>query len=134
LTCIDAAKTGDVTTTAKIWSYALTRHNLSSPAVWNGLVFIADTGRKIHCVDAGSGQARWTHDIQGEMWASTLVADNKVYVGTRRGEFIVLAAEDKKKVLSSIVLESAISGTPVAANGTLYVTTQKHLYALKTSD
>ena len=131
LTCIDATKIGDVTTTAKIWSYALTRHNLSSPAVWDGLVFIADTGRKIHCVDAASGNVRWTHDVQGEMWASTLVADGKVYVGTRRGEFVVLAAEAQKKLLSSNVLDSAISDTPVAANGTLYVTTQKRLYALR---
>ncbi|HNX34847.1 MAG TPA: PQQ-binding-like beta-propeller repeat protein [Kiritimatiellia bacterium] len=70
-------------------------------------------------------------DVQGEMWASTLVADGKVYVGTRRGEFVVLAAEAQKKLLSSNVVDSAISGTPVAANGTLYITSQKRLYALR---
>lgn len=134
LMCIDASQTGDVTSTAGVWSYALTRHALSTPAVWNGLVFVADAGRKIHCVEAATGRPCWTHDIQGEMWSSTLVADGKVYVGTRRGEFIVLAADREKRVLSSSLLDSPISGTPVAANGRLYVATQRKLYALKKKD
>ena len=133
LKCIDAAGagTGDVTATALRWSYPLSRHNLSTPSVWNGLVFAADVGRKIHCVDAATGMECWTHDIQGEMWASTLVADGKVYVGTRRGEFIVLAAEREKRVLASLMLDSPVSGTPVAANGTVYITTQRRLYAIR---
>ncbi len=131
LTCIDATKAGDATATAKVWSSALTRHVMSTPSVWSGLVFVADCGRKIHCFDAATGESCWTHDIQGEMWSSTLVADGKVYVGTRRGEFIVLAANREKRVLFSCLLDSPVSGTPVAANGVLYVTTQKKLYALK---
>ena len=130
LKCIDATGSGDVTTTAEKWSYALMRHNLSTPAVWGGMAYVADIGRKIHCVDAASGAPCWTHDIQGEMWSSTLVADGKVYVGTRRGEFIVLAAGREKRVLSSLMLDGPVSGTPVAANGRLYVVTQKRLYSL----
>lgn len=133
LRCLDTSLTGDVTATAQKWSYPLNRHTLSTPAVWNGLVFAADSGQKIHCVDAVTGKPYWTHDIQGDMWSSTLVADGKVYVGTRKKEFIVLVASKEKQVLSSIILYSAISGSPVAANGTLYVTTQKKLYALSLS-
>jgi outer membrane protein assembly factor BamB len=131
--CVDATKTGDVTKTAEIWSYPLARHNLSTVAVWNGLVFAADSGRKIHCIDAETGKPCWTHDIEGEMWSSPYAADGKVYVGTRRGEFLVLAAGREKSVLSSIELDSGISATPVAANGVLYVTTQRRLYALQKS-
>jgi outer membrane protein assembly factor BamB len=130
LACLDASGRGDLTSTAELWRYPLSRHTLSTPSLWNGLVFMADCGRKIHCIDAATGKACWTNDIQGEMWSSTLVADGKVYVGTRRGEFIVLAAGREKRVLSNTVLDGPISGTPVAANGTLYVATQKRLYAL----
>jgi outer membrane protein assembly factor BamB len=59
------------------------------------------------------------------------VADGKVYVGTRRGYFWVFAASRDKKVISSIKLDSSIAGSPVAANGVLYVATMKNLYALK---
>lgn len=131
LFCLDPAGAGDVTATAKRWSHPLTRHVMSTPAVWSGLAFVADCGRKIHCLDAATGEACWTHDIQGEMWSSTLVADGKVYVGTRRGEFVVLAASREKRVLSSCQLDGPVSATPAAANGVLYVATQKKLYALK---
>jgi len=134
LKCIDATKTGDVTVIAEKWSYPLTRHALSTPSIWNGLAFVADSTHKIHCVDSETGKPHWSYDIQGEIWSSTLVADNKVYVSSRRGEFVVLAASKEKHVLSSVVLDSPISGTPAAANGTLYVATQKHLYALKQSE
>ena len=134
LFCIDPAGTGDVTATAKKWASPLNRHVMSTPAVWNGLAFVADSGRKVHCVDAATGEPCWTHDIQGEMWSSTLVADGKVYVGTRRGEFVVLAAGKEKRVLSSLQLDGPVSGTPVAANGVLYLTTQKMLYALRKRD
>lgn len=128
---LDPAGSGDLTATAQRWSYPLSRHVLATPSVWNGLAFIGDLGRKIHCVDAVTGTVCWTHDVQGEVWGSTLVADGKVYAGTRRGEFIVFEAARQKRVLSSILLDSPISATPVAANGTLYVTTRQHLYAVR---
>lgn len=134
LICIDtvaAQAGGDVTATAKRWSYPLARHTLSTPSVWNGLAFVAESGRKVHCVDALTGTPLWVHDTQGEMWSSTLAADGKVYVGTRRGEFTVLAASREKRLLSSTLLDGPISATPVAANGTLYITTQRRLYALE---
>src|SRR5205814_970610 len=56
LKCIDATKTGDITTTGLLWSYPLQKHVLSTPAIQDGLVFIADCGRMFHCLDAQSGQ------------------------------------------------------------------------------
>jgi outer membrane protein assembly factor BamB len=136
LKCIDATKTGDVTDSAQIWSYPLNQHCCSTPSIYNGLVFIADCGQRvhaIHCVDAETGKPYWTHETKGDMWASTLVADGKVYIGTRRGQFLVMAASKEKKIISEIELDSPTNSTPVAANGVLYVTTMKKLYALEKS-
>lgn len=131
LKCIDATKTGDITTNGLVWSYALEKHVLSTPAVWEGLVFIADCGRLFHCIDAATGRACWTHEIKGDAWASPLVADGKVYLGTRNGSFYVFAASREKKVLATLELGTPISSTATAANGVLYVATMTHLYALK---
>jgi outer membrane protein assembly factor BamB len=133
LKCIDATKTGDITDSGQIWSYDLQRHCCSTPSIYNDLVFVADCGQYIHCVDAKTGKAYWSHDMKGEIWGSTLVADGKVYVGTRRGDFWVLAASKDKQIISSIELDSPTTSTPVAANGVLYVATMKKLYALKKS-
>ena len=131
LKCFNATGTGDITNSCEVWSYPLNRHCCSTPSVHDGLVFVADCGRYIHCVDAETGKPYWTHETKGEIWGSTLVADGKVYVGTRRGNFWVLAASRDKKIISSIKLDSPMHSTPVAANGVLYVTTMKKLYAVK---
>jgi len=130
LKCIDATRAGNITTNGLIWSYPLQKHVLSTPAVWEGLVFIADCGRMFHCVDAATGQVCWTHEVQGEVWASPMVADGKVYLGTRGGVFYTFAASRQKRVLSTLELGAPISGTATAANGVLYVTTMTHLYAV----
>jgi outer membrane protein assembly factor BamB len=131
LKCIDATGTGDITRTGEVWSCPLERHCLSSPAIHHGLVFAGDSGRRIHCVDAETGKPCWTHDAKGEVWASPLVADGKVYFATRNGELLVFAESKEKKLINEINLGSPISSTPVAANGVLYVATMKHLYAVK---
>ncbi|HNS18999.1 MAG TPA: PQQ-binding-like beta-propeller repeat protein [Sedimentisphaerales bacterium] len=133
LKCIDATKTGDVTDSALVWSCELSDHCCSTPAVHDGLVYVADCGRMVRCIDAATGQVCWSHETKGDIWASTLVADGKVYVGTQRRDFWIFAAGREKKVLSEVRLDSAAAATPVAANGVLYVTTMKKLYALQRS-
>jgi outer membrane protein assembly factor BamB len=131
LKCIDVTDKGDITTNSLIWSYPLEKHVLSTPAMSDGLVFIADCGRAFHCVDAKSGKRQWTHEIRGEVWASAYVADKKVYLGTRSGDFYVFSASKTKNVLSEIKLGNPISATTTAANGVLYIATMTELFAVK---
>jgi outer membrane protein assembly factor BamB len=130
LKCLSTAGQGDVTTNALLWSYPLEKHVMSTPAISGGLLFIADCGRKMHCLDAATGQVHWTHDINGEAWASPLVADGKVYLGTRSGEFLIFAAAPIKQLLAKVNFADPISATATAANGVLYVATMKDLFAI----
>jgi outer membrane protein assembly factor BamB len=133
LKCIDGTGAGEITKGGELWSYPLDQHCCSTPSIQNGLVFVADCGQKVHCVDAETGKQYWSHQTKGEIWASTLVADEKVYIGTRRKDFWVLAASRDKRVISMVELDSPIVGTVAAANGVLYITTMKKLYAVKQS-
>ncbi|HLB72440.1 MAG TPA: PQQ-binding-like beta-propeller repeat protein [Sedimentisphaerales bacterium] len=131
LKCIDATKTGEITESGLIWSCDLTEHCCSTPSLKDGLLFITDCGMMIRCIDAETGKVYWTHEAKGDMWASTLVADGKVYIGTNRGEFFIFEASKEKKLISEIKLDSATASTPVAANGVLYVATMHKLYAIE---
>ncbi len=131
LKCIDASKSGDITETGEIWSYPMDHHSVSTPSIWNGLVFITDCGRRVHCLDAETGKLYWTHELGKEAWGSTLVADGKVYVGSLDGDVWVLAADKEKRVISMTDFKLRIASTPVAANGVLYVNTLKRLYAFE---
>jgi outer membrane protein assembly factor BamB len=131
LKCIDASGRGDITRSGQRWVYPLEKHVFATPTVHEGLVYLPDCGRKFHCVDAATGQAVWTHDLVGEVWGSALVADQKVYLGTREREFLVFATGRQKRLLSSVRLSSRISATATAANGTVYIATMTHLYAVR---
>ena len=84
-----------------------------------------------YSIDAETGNPLWTHQMKGEVWGSALVADGKVYVGSKGGEFCILAAGKEKKVLATVDLGTACNGTPVAANGVLYITGANTLYAVQ---
>ena len=127
--CVSLSGEGDVSASNTQWSYPLGRHTMSTPAVANGLVFCADSMRNLHCIDAATGLCLWTHELDGEVWASALVADGKVYIGTRRGGFWTFALSREKLLLGHVALGSPISATAVAANGTLYVATGTRLFA-----
>jgi outer membrane protein assembly factor BamB len=131
LHCVDPQGSGPTPAARRKWSYKLGRHTMSTPAVAGGMVFVADSMRGFHCVDARTGEALWTQELGGEVWGSALVADGKVYVGTRRGDFWVFALSREKKLLHRIELGAPISATPVAANGVLYVGTMTQLLALQ---
>jgi outer membrane protein assembly factor BamB len=119
------------TTNALVWSYPLQKHVMSTPAIVDDCVFIADCGRSVHCLDLATGRNHWTQEIRGDVWASTYIADNKVYLGTRSGDFWVFAASKEKKMLNKIEIGTPMSGTATAANGILYVATASRLYAIE---
>ena len=131
LQCIDAAGSDDSSQKQLVWSYPVNRHCCATPAISAGMVFVGDCGHQFHCVDAETGKPYWTQDVKGDVWGSALVADGRVYVGTRSGDLWTFAASKEKKVLATVNLGDPISSTPVAANGTLYIATLSRLYALR---
>jgi outer membrane protein assembly factor BamB len=130
LSCIDPTGTGDLTKSHCLWQYTDMGRSMSTVSIADGLLYVAETWGKIHCLDARTGEVQWIYDLDDEIWSSTFVADGKVYIGTRSG-LTVLAAGKKKEHLADIKLGSPVWSVPSAANGVLYVASQKNLFAVK---
>ncbi|MDP6043991.1 MAG: PQQ-binding-like beta-propeller repeat protein [Phycisphaerae bacterium] len=128
--CIDPTKTGDVTRTALIWSRELVSHCTATAGIAAGLIYLGDLGGNFYCIDAETGKTIWTHKTNGAVYASALVADSKVYIGTQKGQFLILAAGREKKILADLKLDSPIHAPATAANETVYIATMKKLYAI----
>jgi outer membrane protein assembly factor BamB len=131
LHCIDAARTGDITKTGRVWAYRKIGRSLSTVAVAGGLVYAADLAGWVHCLDADTGQILWTHQTRQPIWSSPFVADGKVYVGTQRKYLWVFRAGRKKELLAKTRMHYGVAATPVTANGTLYVASHRFLYAVR---
>jgi outer membrane protein assembly factor BamB len=133
LTCIDATKTGTLTTNNVLWTYKGIHRSISTVSIdpETGLLFVGDFSGYLHCLDAETGKLHWTHDMKAHMWGSTLVADGKLYAGDEDGDFVVMAASKDKKLLFEANLGAPIYSTPIVAKGTLYIQSNSHLYAIR---
>ena len=129
LNCIDATKTGDISKTGKLWTFDKLDRSLSTVSIADGLLYIADLPGRLYCLDADTGKCYWVHDTKQQVWGSTLLADGKVYLGTRKALW-VFAAGKEERVLNQIRLGSPIWSTPVAADSGIYVASQRYLWAV----
>ena len=120
-----------MTKSARIWEYRGIHRSISTVSIdpETGLLFVGDFSGFVHCLDAETGKVYWTYDMKAHMWGSTFVADGKLYVGDEDGDFVVLAASKEKKIISETNMGSAIYGTPVVANGAIYLQSNTHLFA-----
>ena len=131
LYCIDATKTGDVTKTARVWSYDKIARTMSTVAIADGLLYISDYAGLVHCLDAETGKVCWVHNTGERIWSSTLVADGKVYVGTEKKNLFIFKTGRKKQLIATIKMPHKMSTTPIVANGCIYVPTARCLYAVE---
>ncbi|MDA7640806.1 PQQ-binding-like beta-propeller repeat protein [Opitutaceae bacterium] len=130
LSAIDASMKGDITGKA-IWTYKDIGRTVSTPSIYNGMIFVAEYDGDIHCLDVDTGKVNWVHATDSRIWGSTLVADGKVYLPNEDGQLVVLAATKEKKELATVEFFTPIYSSPVVAKDVLYIATQTHLYALK---
>jgi outer membrane protein assembly factor BamB len=127
---IDATKRGDITKTGLVWQFDKVRRSISTAAVADGLVFVADFSGYLHCLDANTGQEYWVHDMLAAVWASPFVVDGRVYLGDEDGDVAVLQASKEKKVIAEMNMGSAVYGTITPAHGTIFINNRNQLFAL----
>lgn len=130
---IDATKRGDITESGKIWHFGNEDFNrtMSSAAVADGLVYIADLSGFLYCLDAKRGKQHWKYDTFAAIWGSPYVVDGKVMIGDEDGVVTVLEHGKEMKKLATNDLGNSVYTTPVAANGMLYITNRKALFAIE---
>jgi len=130
LYAIDATKRGDITASGRVWDYDKVMRTISTVAIDNGMLFIADLAGFLHCLDVTTGKPYWTHDLLSKVWASPMVIAGKVYLGDEDGDVIVMEASKAKKVLFQANMGSNVYSTVVPAGGALFVASRNQLFAL----
>lgn len=97
----------------------------------DGLVYAADTQGFVYGFDAKTGKLYWVDDLKGTVRGQLLWADGKVLVAAESGELFAFAHGKENKRLATIEAENAFYAGPVLANGTLYLTTENTLHAIR---
>ncbi len=103
---------------------------VSACAIQDGLVYAADLGGMLYCLDAGTGKEYWRHDLGQQILSSPCLADGKIYLGNLDGQVHILRQGKKKQHLGTVEMDTPVRSTMVAANGVLYLATATHLFAI----
>jgi outer membrane protein assembly factor BamB len=133
LYAIDATKRGDITESGRVWHYDQIRRSISTPAIRDGIVYYPDFSGFLHALDAKTGRPYWVHDMFAAVWASPLLADDRIYLGDEDGDVVVMQAGREKKVIAEMNMGSSVYSTAVPANGVLFITSRNQLFALADS-
>jgi outer membrane protein assembly factor BamB/beta-lactamase regulating signal transducer with metallopeptidase domain len=111
--------------------YAETMHRaIGSVALADGLALVADLGGILHCLDARTGKAHWSHDLAASVWSTPLLADGRVYIADEDGDVSVFRLAAKKEQLAEFNVPHAVYGSFAAADGALFLATANKLLAI----
>ncbi len=110
------------------------RRTMSTVAIDNGLVFVADLSGFVHCLDFATGKRYWVHDLLSAVWGSPMAVDGMVMIGNEDGKLTVFkGSKDAAEVLREYdtVNYSSIYSTPCVANGHMFLADRNRLYCIK---
>lgn len=113
---------------------------IGTVAIKDDLLYISDYSGLVHCLDAkgtedGKPIVHFTFDMLSLSWGSPLIADGRVFIGDEEGDVSVfeLGAENSEPI-EEIFMGSSVYSTPVAANGSIYISTKDKLFCIGTSE
>jgi len=122
---------GDITGSSIAWSVKrAVPHTPSLLHHGNELYMVSDGGLAT-CMDAKSGEVLWSERVKGNYSASPTFADGKIFLTSEDGKGTVLAAGREFKVLEENELGERTFAAFAAADGSLFVRTDKQLYCFK---
>jgi outer membrane protein assembly factor BamB len=125
---------GDVSETHVAWKYKRGLPYVASPLVYRGSIYFVKDGGMVTCLKAATGEPIYEQErlgSPGSYYSSLVAADGVIYACSVNGAVTAFRAGDKFEVLATNVLKERISATPAIAENTLYLRTDKHLYAFK---
>lgn len=131
---VRAGGQGDVTRSHRLWTIK-DGSNVSSPVWNNGYLYFANDNRETaYCIDTKSGEVVYQQRLEraGQIYASALLAADRVYYTTRQGKTFVLSAKPGFEQLSVNSLEdrSIFNASPAVDGNRLLIRSDKYLYCL----
>src|SRR6185436_17119691 len=125
---------GDVTGTHRLWT-GKKGSNVTSPIYHDGHLYWMHENLGIaYCAEAKTGKIVYEERVEGcgQVYASPVLADGKIYYFNREGRGLVLPAAPRYELLASNDLErrAIFNSSPAVDGGRLYLRTDRYLYCL----
>ncbi len=123
---------GEMTSKSVVWKYFRNIPQLPSPVIVNDLLFMISDQGIVTCLNPRTGDVLKRGRLQGasgNIYASPVVADNKLFFITEDGKVAVTDTTSEFNVLAVNELKENCYATPAFDRNRIYVRTVKGLYA-----
>ena len=125
---------GDVTESHMAWKLERGAPLNPSPLLVGEELYIVSDNGIATCLDAKTGDQHWQQRIGGNFSASPLYADGRIYLLNEEGKTHVFApTRDEYRELALNALPGRTLASISAADGALFLRTEKNLYRLQAS-
>ena len=131
---VKAGGNGDVTRSHRMWT-SLKGSNVASPVYYDQHLYWMHEQRGVaYCAVAATGEIVYEErlDRAGQVYASALLADGKIYYLTRDGRTFILAAKPQFEQIAVNDLRdgSVFNGSPALDGSKLLIRSDKFLYCI----
>jgi len=135
LLAIRLGASGDLTDSDSIaWKYDKDTPYVPSPLVYDGRLYVIKVNTNIiSCLDAKTGKVLFGPqrlEGMGDIYASPVGADGRVYFVSRTGTTAVIKAGDTLDVLATNVLDDPIDASPALVDNEIFLRGKDHLYCI----
>lgn len=130
---VDDTTRGQLTIDQLAWDCLKRVPQRSTPVVVNDHLFMFDDGGFASCLNAKTGEIKWSERLDGNFSGSPVVlGDGTLIACAEQGASYVLApAPEAMTVLHTNTLDAGMLACPVAVDKELYLRTKTHLYRIE---
>jgi outer membrane protein assembly factor BamB len=130
LMAVDPDGKGDIGASHIIWKLETPILQLSTPVIKDGLIYTVDTKNIMMCLDAKSGEEKWSQRLRGKYNSSPIIANGNIYFSSTNGETTVIKEGAELHIIAENSLDGEIWTTPAVVKNSLLIRTSEFLYRI----
>jgi outer membrane protein assembly factor BamB len=115
-----------------VWKNNRLKTGYVTPLLYRDRLYTVNPANIFVCAEAATGKILWQErlNLEGDVSASPVAADGKIYVVNEKGTTIVVRVGDRPEVLATNTLDETFLATPAIADGALFLRSDQHLYCI----
>ncbi len=126
---------GDLSKQHVWYEQRMKKHRIGTGVIHNGHHYVINTIGVAECLELTTGKSLWEERLtatgpKGEVWASFVLAGDKLYTINQSGDTFVIRASPKYELLATNPLGELSNSTPALSDGEIFLRTHKGLWCV----
>ena len=124
---------GDITESHLAWEYNRGIAEIPSPLFYENKIFMIRSGGILTALNATTGESLYSERLgaSGQYSASPVLANDHLYLASESGVISVIKADNEMKMIHQQKLEEKVFVSPAFDENTIYIRSEKHLWAFR---